>query len=241
MTVGERIRNRRLEIGMTQDELAKKLGYKSKSTINKIELGINDITLPKVKEFAKALEVNESILMGWEETNAVKIESIGEILKKILRNKKITLHQLSRKSNIKENILTQIIKSNLDVIYPEDLSKIAIALDIDITELLNTEVMDSFDFLECINIFEYMKYGEIKKSFDLLNDIGKKKALERIHELTYIPMYSKQEQTDHEPDKNTFTPDHLTVNAAHKRTDIELTPEGDAHDDAIMQDEDFWK
>lgn len=72
------------------------------------------------------------------------------------------------------------------------------------------------------------KYEEtILQNCARLNKVGKKKALERIKELTYIPMYSE--------------PDHLTVNAAHKRTDIELTPVGDAHDDAIMQDEDFWK
>lgn len=38
MTIGERIKKRRLELGMTQDELAKKLGYKSRSSVNKLEL-----------------------------------------------------------------------------------------------------------------------------------------------------------------------------------------------------------
>lgn len=38
MTIGERIRNRRIELNMTQEELAKKAGYKSRSSINKIEL-----------------------------------------------------------------------------------------------------------------------------------------------------------------------------------------------------------
>ena len=36
-TVGNNIRKRREELGMTQEELAKKTNYKSKSTINKIE------------------------------------------------------------------------------------------------------------------------------------------------------------------------------------------------------------
>ena len=38
MAVGDRIRARRTELGMTQEELAKKAGYKSRSSINKIEL-----------------------------------------------------------------------------------------------------------------------------------------------------------------------------------------------------------
>ena len=56
MQIGDRIKARRIELGLTQDELAKKLGYKSRSTINKIELNINDITQPKIIDFAAALD-----------------------------------------------------------------------------------------------------------------------------------------------------------------------------------------
>ena len=44
--VGKNIKKRRIALGLTQEDLAKKLGYKSKSTINKIEKGINDISQP---------------------------------------------------------------------------------------------------------------------------------------------------------------------------------------------------
>lgn len=37
--IGERIKARRLELGLTQEELAKKMGYTSRSTVNKVELG----------------------------------------------------------------------------------------------------------------------------------------------------------------------------------------------------------
>lgn len=47
MTFGERVKARRIELGWTQEELAEKMGYKSKSSINKIELGINDVTQSK--------------------------------------------------------------------------------------------------------------------------------------------------------------------------------------------------
>lgn len=55
--IGNKIKSRRIELGMTQMDLAKKMGYKSKSTINKIELGINDINQSKMKKMAHALEV----------------------------------------------------------------------------------------------------------------------------------------------------------------------------------------
>jgi transcriptional regulator with XRE-family HTH domain len=63
--IGEKIRMRRIELKITQEELAQKVGYKSKTTINKIELVINDITQTKVYEFAKALETIPSYLMEW--------------------------------------------------------------------------------------------------------------------------------------------------------------------------------
>jgi len=66
-TVGDRIRERREELGMTQLELAKRLGYKTKSTITKIETNINSPTMPMVAKFAEALMVKPSYLMGWED------------------------------------------------------------------------------------------------------------------------------------------------------------------------------
>lgn len=65
MELYHRIKQRREELGLSQKELADKLGYKSRSTINKIELGINDISQSKIYEFAKVLETTPQYLMGW--------------------------------------------------------------------------------------------------------------------------------------------------------------------------------
>lgn len=66
MTIGERIKNRREELGMTQDELARKCGYKSRSSINKIELS-RDLPLKKVSLMADVLQTTPGYLMGWED------------------------------------------------------------------------------------------------------------------------------------------------------------------------------
>jgi repressor LexA len=63
----DRVRSRREELGLSQDELAKKMGYKSRSTINKIELGINDVSQSKIVALAKALNTTIGFLMGDEE------------------------------------------------------------------------------------------------------------------------------------------------------------------------------
>ena len=69
MTIGKRIKDLRTSLGMTQDELAKLTGYKSRSSIQKIESGDRDITQSTIAAFAKALKVTPSVIMGWEENN----------------------------------------------------------------------------------------------------------------------------------------------------------------------------
>lgn len=66
-SVGDRIREKRESLGMSQEELAKKLGYKSRSSINKIEADARNLTQSKIKSIADALQTTPSYIMGWEE------------------------------------------------------------------------------------------------------------------------------------------------------------------------------
>jgi len=68
--IGERIRMRRQELGMTQEELAKRMGYKSKSTVNKVECGKNDVNQSTAVKYAMALNTTVAYLMGWEEQDS---------------------------------------------------------------------------------------------------------------------------------------------------------------------------
>ena len=70
--VGKRIADRRRELGLTQEELASRLGYKSKASVNKIELGLRIIPAAMVAQFAKALHISPGYLMGWEEDEESK-------------------------------------------------------------------------------------------------------------------------------------------------------------------------
>lgn len=65
-TVGDRIREKREELGMTQEELSKKLGYKSRSSVNKME-NARELPLKKVTMMADVLGCSPSYLMGWDE------------------------------------------------------------------------------------------------------------------------------------------------------------------------------
>ena len=88
MTIGNRIRSRRIELGITQDELASKLGYRSKSSINKIELGVQDLPQKKIVDFAKALDTTPAYLMGWEQ---VDLEVMSDYIRKAANKAKYQL------------------------------------------------------------------------------------------------------------------------------------------------------
>lgn len=64
----ERIRERRLELGLTQDELAHMVGYSGKSSINKIEKDTRGMSMEKMMEISKALRTSPAYIMGWDDT-----------------------------------------------------------------------------------------------------------------------------------------------------------------------------
>lgn len=70
MTIGERIKNRREELGLSQEELAKKMGFKTKNSIYKYEQQEN-MKSGIIQRFADALSVSPAYLMGWEDNAPV--------------------------------------------------------------------------------------------------------------------------------------------------------------------------
>lgn len=67
MKIGDRIKYRREELKMSQDELARRLGYKSRSSINKIERDASGLPQNKIADIANALSTTPAYIMGWEE------------------------------------------------------------------------------------------------------------------------------------------------------------------------------
>jgi len=63
----DNIKNRRLELGMSQEDLALKVGYSDRTSIAKIEAGKVDISQSKILAFADALNTTPSSLMGWDD------------------------------------------------------------------------------------------------------------------------------------------------------------------------------
>ena len=52
--LARRVRERRAALGLSQEELADRMGYRSKSSITKLEKGVNDLPQSKLEELAAA-------------------------------------------------------------------------------------------------------------------------------------------------------------------------------------------
>lgn len=67
MNIGLKIKERREELGISQEELAELTGYKGKSAISRIESGENDIPRKRLRAFAVALRMRSADLISAED------------------------------------------------------------------------------------------------------------------------------------------------------------------------------
>ncbi len=74
----------------------------------------------------------------------------------------------------------------------------------------------------------------------MLTKSGKEEAKKRVNELTELPRYTKKDEkeTNTAEFSKELTPekDYLLPNAAHERTDIEVTEKMKKHDDAFFDE-----
>lgn len=93
--LSEKIRSRRKELKMSQEELASLVGYTDRSIISRIEKGLVDLTESKIMAIAKALEITPEILVGWEDT--MSIVEKKDLINKIndaRNNKNLSVNQV---------------------------------------------------------------------------------------------------------------------------------------------------
>ena len=63
--IGQRIKQVREALGMTQAELARRMGYSARSTINRIENGSQAFPMKKLDKFAEVLDITPAFLAGF--------------------------------------------------------------------------------------------------------------------------------------------------------------------------------
>lgn len=87
MRIGERIKLKRNEKGLSQRDLASLMGYSHHSTLARIENGSVDVSQKKIVQFAEVLGVSVAYLMGWDEAekNAPGKDNLTEGEKELLK------------------------------------------------------------------------------------------------------------------------------------------------------------
>lgn len=73
MGIAENIKLKRLRLGLSQQELADRMGYKSRSTITRIEAGDNKVSEVKMSKFARVLDTTVEFLNTGQEIEQTEI------------------------------------------------------------------------------------------------------------------------------------------------------------------------
>ena len=156
MNTGDRIKQRRIELGLTADDLAQKIG-KSRATIYRYENGdIENMPTPILEPLARALDTTPADLMGWESTADVPMERVP-----------------SKAESVQSSSVS----------------------------------------------------AQCKEIIEVCNQLSP-------HNQRKVLAYSKNLLSTQQMEEELL--------AAHTRTDIEVTPEGQKHDIDIMNDESRW-
>ena len=232
MNIGDRIKQRRIELGFDADDLAKKIG-KSRATVYRYENGdIENMPTTVLEPIAKALNTTPAFLMGWEEPSTI---FIADNLKTHNGFKNISIDNLSELTNISKHEINNILNNgrcptsyvsrfsdalNVTAKYLDELYLYEIT-----TEKLNDQVTVKLSV-------------KIIQLLDKLNEMGCEEVYKRIEELTYIPKYIKNTEITSTQIEKVNTPN---LKAAHERTDIDVTDEMRKHDDDIMNDDNEWE
>lgn len=95
---GERVKARREELGLSQAELSRRVGYTSRSTIGKIEIGESDVSRDKIIALANALQTTPEYLIGWDEKSTkINTQTIGDRIRERREELDISVSELAKR------------------------------------------------------------------------------------------------------------------------------------------------
>lgn len=233
MEIGQIIKKRREELGMSQEYLAQKTGYKSRSSINKIEVDGRGLPQSKILVFAKVLETTPAYLMGWDDDPISNIINGQEGLKSILTDIYGYAGDISVYGKYSECFYYQLGKRNdAFAISETDFNQLY--------ESVKTTIQQFVSFIKCSIEEEHQSCLEVANT-PPDKDLYKKLRAEGM-------IYPELEEKYGYPPRNDVTEfpqgdkSHLEVDAAHRRTDLPPeahTEELKKQEDDIMDDSNF--
>lgn len=130
--IGERFRIRRKELGLSQEEVAKKMGYAHKSSISHFEKGKHQIDVNDLDRLAETVNVNTAWLLGFgdkEELHSTK-RTFCNNLRCYRRLQGLTLKEMSDKLKITLPTYQKYETGNIEHVDIEKVEEFARALNI---------------------------------------------------------------------------------------------------------------
>lgn len=216
MTTGQIMQAIRKERGYTQKQLAEKCGLAT-GTIQQYELNKREPRREQLQKIATVLDVPLYELMGFD--GSIRVNPNPERERLDTEAEELIKQQASGESLTKE-----------------EQKKIA-----DYIERTKENFSRLHESVKSIkNTIEELGESNLLSDYRKLNISGKEEAQKRVNELTELPRYTKKDEkeTNTAEFSKELTPekDYLLPNAAHERTDIEITEEMKKHDDALFDD-----
>ena len=106
--LADRVRTLREELGLSQEELARKMGYQSRTSINKIEKG-RPVSQKIIVRLAEALDTTPSVLMGWvDEEPSKKNSTRADVTLLMLRDREYS--EAIERTSTDERLRSLVIK-----------------------------------------------------------------------------------------------------------------------------------
>ena len=116
MTVAERIKERRIQLGLSQTDLANKIGNKDRSTICQLENSGDNISMKNIVRIATALNVTPQYLLGWEDDGAPtvirKVKPTEEVDEKKVNRALAYLEMFEKATPEVQSMIEYLLKSS---------------------------------------------------------------------------------------------------------------------------------
>lgn len=192
MTAGQRMKEKRKELGLSAEFIADKLGV-SPATIYRYEKGdIEKIPGNILEQISKILKTTPAYLMGWEPDDASRIRMAREV-------SGFTQKKLAQQIGVSVATLDAWERGYAKP-RKADFDALAAALDMSPYSLYDWDTAN--DALASYMNDMVANHGphifDLLNHFDQLNDLGQTTAVQRVAELTEIDKY-KAELTDDRP------------------------------------------
>ena len=228
MTIGERIKSMRMRIGLSQVDFAQRIEV-SKQTLYKYENNlVENIPSDKIEIIATMLGVTPAYLMGWQDREN---KEIAHRFNEQCKVKGLSLKDVAKKAQLD----LQFVKDVSIGIAPTnnfvDMDALACSVGLSYFNLMGWVTTEEEELQEAIQLaaasdnaeeslsFLGADYLEVYKLYTSLNDIGKRKALDNLRDLSQIySNASTQNNVVELLNKDKEDRDYLFVQAAHHDT-----------------------